>query len=128
MDKINLQPETKIEIINKTKTIKITTKNSQIFKIDFINKVNTLLIEAILSKEINSEIYSKEFTLKYIKKVKFFNDDYKSIDECLSEIFDKLDKGEEKIELKNEELIISIPLYSKKYPEIIFNLKKREKN
>ena len=46
-----------------------------------------------------AEIFSNEFTLENIKKVKFFNDDYESIDECLTEIFDKLDKNETKLEI-----------------------------
>ena len=117
----------KANVANKNKSISLKTEDKQ-FKIEFINEINNLRIDAKSLNDMVPENFSNKFTLQDIKKVKFFNDDYESIDECLSEIFDRLDKNETKIQLEKDELNITVPLYSKKYPEIKFNLKKIEKS
>ena len=116
------------EINNKQKTVFIVSNKKKKYQIDFINNINKLTIEAKLEEDLFPSSFINNFSLKDIKKVKFFNDDYESIDECLSEIFDKLDKNETKLIEENNELVIIIPLYTRKYPEIAFNLKLETKN
>ena len=115
-------------IINKKKTIKIEAEKNKQFEVEFINNINTLVIEARLLNNILTEIFSNKFTLEDIKTVKYFSNYFESIDDCLSEMFDKLDKNETKIILEKNELTVVVPLYSKRYPEIKFPLKKMETN
>ena len=115
-------------VTNKNKTIKLTSENNNQYIIDFLNGVNFLEIEAKSLNDMIPEFYTNKFTLQDIKKVKFFNDEYESIDECLSEIFDRLDKNESKLKIEKDELVIIVPLYSKKYPEIKFPLEKKIKS
>ena len=107
----------KTRILNKSKKIELKSGDNKKYEFEFINKTTTLRIEAKSFNDMLPEIYSNVSTLEDIKKVKFFNDDYESIDECLSEIFDKLDRNETKLEMGKEGLNIIVPLYSKKYPE-----------
>ena len=92
----------KANVANKNKSISLKTEDKQ-FKIEFINEINNLRIDAKSLSDMVQENFSNKFTLQDIKKVKFFNDDYESIDECLSEIFDRLDKNQTKIQLEKDE-------------------------
>jgi len=114
------------KIINEKKTIRLISENKNQYTIDFLNCINSLKIEAKLLNGMIQEFYTNQFTLEDIKKVKFFNDDYESIDDCLSEIFDRLDKNESQMKFENDELVIIVPL-SKRY-EIKFPLKKKIKS
>ena len=125
---LNEQKGKSQNIINKKKTIKIEVEKNKQFEVEFINNINTLVIEARLLNNILTEIFSNKFTLEDIKTVKYFSNDYESIDDFLSEMFDKLDKNETKIILEKNELTVVVPLYSKRYPEIKFPLKKMETN
>jgi hypothetical protein len=120
------KPSEKTKILNQSKKIELKSGDNKKYDIEFINQTTTLRIEAKSFNDMLPEIYSNVSTLEDIKKVKFFNDDYKSIDECLSEIFDKLDRNETKLEMGKDELNIIVPL-SKRY-EICFLLKKEEKS
>jgi hypothetical protein len=122
------KPSEKTKILNQSKKIELKSGDNKKYDIEFINQTMTLRIEAKSFNDMLPEIYSNVSTLEDIKKVKFFNDDYQSIDECLSEIFDKLDRNETKLEMGKDGLNIIVPLYSKKYPEIRFLLKKEEKS
>ena len=113
-------------IPNKMKIIDLISEDKKIFEVKFKSEVSALLIEAKLKNAILPEIFSDKFTFQYIKKIKFFNEDYDSLDDCVSEIFDKLDRNETKLEIKEGQLIVKVPLYSRKYPEIAFCLKKNE--
>lgn len=113
-------------IPNKLKIIDLISEDKKIFEVKFKSEVSALLIEAKLKDAILPEIFSDNFTFQYIKKIKFFNEDYDSLDDCVSEIFDKLDRNETKLEIKEDQLIVKVPLYSRKYPEIAFCLKKKE--
>lgn len=118
----------KSNLVNKKKSINLIYGKNEKYYIDFINEGSRLVIEAKTFSDILTIIYSNKFTLEGIKKVKYFNEDYKSIDDCLAEIFDGLNKSETNIEKINEETInINIPLY-RRYPFITFSLKKLEKN
>ena len=132
MEQISIEPikPTKIENIqNKNKSITVIYGKDDKYSINFINQGTKLTIEAKTYSDILSKNYSNQFSLKDIKQVKFFNDDYESIDDCLSEIFDKLDKNETQIEKTSDEaIIVKVPLYTKRYPFIDFSLKKIEKD
>ena len=120
------------ETKNKRKTI-IVVKENEEYSIDFINEVTKLSITAKKKSDIFSKIYSNSFSLQDIKKVRFFGEDYESIDDCLMEIFEKLDKNgtdenETKIEKNDSEVInIKVSKFSNRYPFIEFPLKIREK-
>ena len=116
-----------LQIKNKRKSIELIYGKDEKYSIDFINEGTSLSIEAKTKYDILTIIYSGKFSLEDIKKVKFFNDDYISIDECLAEIFEKLDKNEGKIE-KSQIDVINIKVSLSKRYEIIFPLKKIEKN
>ena len=53
---------------------------------------------------------------------------FDTIEECISEIFNFLDINKGKIIENDTQLKLIIPLNSKKYPEIIFNLFLKEKS
>lgn len=75
-------------------------------------------------------IYFGKFVLKNIKEVGLFRD-YETIDECLFGIFKGLDYKPiiiEKEEKDKINLIIIVPLITRRYPEINFPLKHIEKN
>ena len=91
------------KIINEKKSIKLISENKNQYTINFINGVNYLEIEAKLLNDMIPGFYTNKFTLEDIKKVRFLNDDYESIDECLYEIFDRLDKNESKMKIENNE-------------------------
>ena len=112
------KPTPKIE--NPFKSIKMEV-NKKIFKIDFINEIQTLKIVAKCTDSLLPTEYSGRFTLEDIKKVGLFHD-YGTIDECLFEIFTGLDSSPSVSEKENIELIIKVPLNTRKYPEITFLL------
>ena len=118
------KPTPKIE--NPFKSIKMEV-NKKIFKIDFINEIQTLKIVAKCTDSLLPTEYSGRFTLEDIKKVGLFHD-YGTIDECLFEIFTGLDSSPSVSEKENIELIIKVPLNTRKYPEITFLLNMPKKN
>ena len=118
----------KIAVKNKSKSIKVNYGQDELYTVDFINEVSKLSIVAKTSSDILSLIYTNKFSLEDIQKTKYFNN-YESIDDCLEEIFAKLDKNEAKIEKINDSTInIKIPLDNIRSPFIEFSLIKREKN
>ena len=118
----------KSAVKNKSKSIKVNYGQDELYTIDFINEVSKLSIVAKTSSDILSLIYTNKFSLEDIQKTKYFNN-YESIDDCLEEIFAKLDKNEAKIEKINDSTInIKIPLDNIRSPFIEFSLIKREKN
>ena len=84
-------------------------------------------VTASCQKSLFSDIYKGKFSLNDIKKVGLFHN-YESIDECLSEIFDGLNSNPTIIIKDEFNIIITVPLHTKKYPEIKFTLIKIEKN
>ena len=128
----NFQMESK-SIAKTKKTIKVLDDQNGEYTVNFINEGTKLTVEAKTFSEFLTVIYSNQFSLQDIKKlVRLFNDDYNSIEDCLTEInFDTTDKDERKTEIEkpnNENIILKVPLYSKRYPFINFSLKKLEKN
>lgn len=69
-------------IQNKRKSINLLCGKDEKYSIDFINEGSRLSVEAKTFSDILTIIYSEKFSLEDFKKVKFFNDDYNSIDEC----------------------------------------------
>lgn len=120
----NIKPTSKIENISKTINIIVGEKN---FKIDFLNKIEYLLIVAKRHDNLFPIEYSGKFYLNDIKKIGLFRD-YESIDECLFEIFEGLNSKINCFEKDNLNLIISVPLHTKKYPEISFTLEMNKKS
>ena len=114
----------KLKNIKKTVIIQ-TGKNN--YEINFLNEINLLSIIAKRKEGLFPAQYKGEFSLEYIKKVGLFLN-YKSIDECLSEIFEGLDSKPTLTEKDSQNIILSVPLNTKKYPNINFLLKKKGKN
>ena len=122
------KPETpkKKNIENKEKTISLSI-DKKIFTIEFKNEIEYLSIVASYQGSLFPVKYIGKFTLSDIKKVGLFRD-YESIDECLYDIFKGLNSNPTIIEKDNIDIIITVPLFTRKYPEITFTLKKEEKN
>lgn len=100
------------------------------------NKYNVLLENSENKLNIYAEIetnsgekntFQNQYSLIEIQKVKLFLA-YDTIEECISEIFNFLDINKGKIIENDTQLKLIIPLNSKKYPEIIFNLFLKEKS
>ena len=102
----------KLENIKKTVIISSGKNN---YEIDFLNEINILSIVAKRKEGLFPVQYKGEFILEDIKKVGLFHD-YKSIDECLFEIFEGLDSKPTLTEKDNQIIILSVPLHTKKYP------------
>ena len=117
-------PKEKI-IENKEKIITLTF-DKKAFTIEFKNEIEYLSVVASYQDRLFPVKYTGKFYLSDIKKVELFRD-YESIDECLFEIFEGLDSNPTLIEKDNLNIIITVPLHKRKYPEIIFNLSKFEK-
>lgn len=115
-----------VKLKNIQKTINITSGKNN-YEVIFKNKINSLSIIAKKNNGLFLIRYCGEFTLKDIQKVEIFLN-YKTIDECLSEIFEGLNSGPSIIEIDDLQINISIPLPLKKYPEIIFPLKQSKNN
>ena len=122
------KPETPKEkkIENKEKTISLSI-DKKIFTVEFKNEIEYLSIVASYQESLFLVKYTGKFTLSDIKKVGLFRD-YESIDECLFEIFEGLNSEPTLTEKDNLNIIITVPLHTRKYPEITFTLKKLEKN
>ena len=100
------------------------------------NKYNVLLENSENKLNIYAEIetnsgekntFQNQYSLIEIRKEKLFLA-YDTIEECISEIFNFLDINKGKIIENDTQLKLIIPLNSKKYPEIIFNLFLKEKS
>ena len=120
MEEIPIESTVKIE--NTIKTISISY-NKNIFNVEFKNEIESLSVTASCQKNLFSDIYKGKFSLNDIKKVGLFHN-YESIDECLSEIFDSLNSNPTIIIKDEFNIIITVPLHTKKYPVIKFTLKK----
>ena len=87
---------------------------------------NNLLIQA--KKFSNSPLdfkYENHFPLQYIQKVRYFKI-YDSIEECIDDIFNGIDTGNNTIkEMDENTIILTIPLLNKKYNSISFPLKRQ---
>ena len=115
--------EEKIE--NKEKTIFLTI-DKKTFTIQFKNEIEYLYVVASYQESLFPVKYTGKFTLSDIKKVGLFRD-YESIDECLFEIFEGLNSNPSLTEKDSLNIIIIVPLHTRKYPEITFTLSKIEK-
>ena len=114
------------KIQNITKTISLIS-DKKTFKIEFKNEIDILTVIAIYQDGLFPIHYTGKFSLKDIQKVGLFRD-YESIDECLYEIFEGLDSTPTATENDKTNLIIKVPLHTRRYPEILFPLKKIDKS
>ena len=114
------------KIINKSKNFIILSDKNKKYNILFENNGAILSITTTHENNLEKVIYKNTFTLYDIQKVKLFQT-YDNIDECLLEIFNILDENKAFIKEIKDKLELIIPLNSKKYPQIIFALNKKEK-
>ena len=119
--------QTPIENI-KNKEIKFEVKSdkNKLYYIHFLNKGNSLSINAYYNEEVTKIEYESEFELSYIKKVKLFTI-YDNIDECLDEIFSGINTGKNSIFEDNNFINLSIHLNNIKFKEIVFKISQKEK-
>ena len=122
------KPETieQKKIENTQKNISLTHDN-KIFSIEFKNEIDFLSVTASYQESLFPVKFTGKFSLNDIKKVGLFRV-YDSIDECLFEIFEGLNSNPSITEKDNLNIIIKVPLHTKKFPEITFTLKKVEKS
>ena len=122
------KPETieQKKIENTQKNISLTHDN-KIFSIEFKNEIDFLSVTASYQESLFPVKFTGKFGLNDIKKVGLFRV-YDSIDECLFEIFEGLNSNPSITEKDNLNIIIKVPLHTKKFPEITFILKKVEKS
>jgi len=107
---------------NKYSISLISDKNKK-YDIIFTNIDNYLLI--CTNKTYNNIIYEEKMSLNDIKKNKYFSI-CESMYEVLISLNSNLSNKDIKLEEKNEELILTIPLNHPLVKEIIFNLKLKE--
>ena len=86
----------KENIINKEKTIEITSNKNNLYKIILINEESSLLIKAKFVDSIQTLNFEERHSLESIKKNPFFNY-YESIDEILEELFSLIDNKKIKL-------------------------------
>ena len=112
----------------KSKNFIILSEDKKQYNVLFENYGNSLILSAeiIESNTIEKIRFQNKFSLLDIQKVKLFQV-FDSIDECLSEIFNFIELNKGIIKVKNSLLSLIIPLNSKKYPEISFELNQKEK-
>ena len=113
----------------KSKNFIILSEDKKQYNVLFENYGNSLILSAeiIEPNTIEKIRFENKFSLLDIQKVKLFQV-FDSIDECLSEIFNFIELNKGIIKVKNSILSLIIPLNSKKYPEISFELNQKEKN
>ena len=121
-----IKPETIEKIVNTQKIISLI-HDKKMYTIEFKNEINYLYIIASYHESLFPIKYQGKFTLDDIKKVGLFRA-YDSIDECLFEIFEGLNSDPTLTEKDSQNIIIKVPLLTRKFPEITFALKKVEKN
>ena len=117
----------KENIINKEKTIEITSNKNNLYKIILINEESSLLIKAKFVDSILTLNFEERYSLESIKKNPFFNY-YESIDEILEELFSLIDNKKIKLIEENKQIILIFQLPIHKIKEIKFSLKEKEKN
>ena len=113
----------------KSKNFIILSEDKKQYNVLFENYGNSLILSAeiIEPNTIEKIRFENKFSLLDIQKVKLFQV-FDTIDECLSEIFNFIELNKGIIKVKNSLLSLIIPLNSKKYPEISFELNQKEKN
>ena len=120
------KPKEEIKLNNIKKSINISSFKKS-YEVDFVNEIKYLSIIAMPKEDLFPIKFSAKFTLSDIRKVGLFRD-YESIDECLFEIFEGLSSNPTLTEKDSLNIIVIIPLHTRKYPEITFTLTKVEKN
>ena len=108
------------------KSFEIQSDKGTNFNIEFLSKSGLLIIRAYNFVNGIKIPYENHFDLSYIQKVKLLLD-YDTIEGCLVEIFPNIDDKKVKLKEENGKLNLIISLKSKVYPEITFELIKKEK-
>ena len=117
----------KENIINKEKTIEITSNKNNLYKIILLNEESSLLIKAKFVDSIQTLNFEERYSLESIKKNPFFNY-YESIDEILEELFSLIDNKKIKLIEESKQIILIFQLPIHKIKEIKFSVKEKEKN
>ena len=118
---MNVDENEKVE-----KAFEIQSDKGTNFNIEFLLKSGLLVIRAYNSVDGIKIYYENHFELSYIQKVKILMG-CDTIESCLVEIFPYIDDKQVKLKEENGKLNLVILLKSKVYPEIIFELIKKDK-
>ena len=112
------------------------TNDSKKFKISMKNeiKLNKLKFEMILKEDSNEKKYCSEYDIDYLKYIEVLSP-YKSTDEIYEQISEYLEVNtklniKSSVKINIDKVILIIPINSKKYKHIYFelNLLKSEKS
>lgn len=88
---------------------------------------NELLINVNKSHYHLNKYFEKSFSLQDIQRVKYFSI-YDNVEECMDDIIDGINSNNSTILEENNILILTIPIFNKKYPSISFHIDKKPKN
>ena len=108
------------------KTFKIQSDKGTNFNMDFLLHSGLLVIRAYHSVDGIKIFYENHFDLSYIQKVKLLTG-HDTVEACLVDIFPSIDDKKVKLKEEDGKKNLVILLNSKEYPEITFELTKKEK-
>ena len=90
-------------------------------KVKDINKINEIETFFEQNQSVIKNLYRNYFSFVEVQKVKFFLA-YDTLEECVLELFNFLEINKGFIKENDSKIYLVVPLNSKKYPEIVFNL------
>lgn len=117
-----------ITTIKSEKTYKILSVNNHSFSVALQNLSSSISISASFQDDVIKNIYKSDYDLDSLKKINKYFLIYESINEIYDDLILFLDKNQTKIIEEANIIKISIPIESIKIKEIVFTLKKSEKN
>ena len=101
--------------------------SNEVSKDDVEKNINNIITNNNLNNNEIEREFEKNFSFSDIKKCKYFKM-YDSIKDCLEDIDKCINDEKCTIEVKNNTLVLNIPLPNIKYNSIIFTLEEKLKN
>ena len=117
-----------VSTIKSEKSYIIISDKKHSFSLTFQNLISSINISASFQDDIIKHSYKSNYNLDSLKKMNKYFLIYESIDEIYNDLILFLNKNQTKIIEKANIIQISIPIESMKIKEILFELKKSEKN
>ena len=115
----------KFQNYKKSKNISITSNKYREYDITIESELNSLINIVAFEKDNNNKYY-EHYDLDNLRKIKYFSL-FESIDEIFEEIKDKITKNDPQLSEESNSLKLIINTGNTKFKEIIFNVKKNEK-
>jgi len=117
-----------VSTIKSEKSYIIISDKKHSFSLTFQNLISSINITASFQDDIIKNSYKSNYNLDSLKKMNKYFLIYESIDEIYNDLILFLNKNQTKIIEEANIIQISIPIESMKIKEILFELKKSEKN